>query len=166
MSSRGYAVTQVFQSIARFQHFPFAKFQGYYFHMQCLQTWPPLWSSCHCSWLQNQRSRFLFPALPDLTASVVWWSEFLATDPEVRDRLPALPDFLRSSGSGTGSTQPREYNWGATWKKKSGSGLENRDYGRRDPSRWPLDTLYPQNLALTSLTRGGRSVGIVRHSRI
>jgi hypothetical protein len=25
------------------------------------------------------------------------------------------PDFLRSSGSGTGSTQPREYNWGATW---------------------------------------------------
>jgi hypothetical protein len=23
--------------------------------------------------------------------------------------------FLRSSGSGTGSTQPREYNWGATW---------------------------------------------------
>jgi hypothetical protein len=29
--------------------------------------------------------------------------------------FPALPDFLRSSGSGTGSTQPREYNWGATW---------------------------------------------------
>jgi hypothetical protein len=25
-------------------------------------------------------------------------------------RFPALPDFLRSSGSGTGSTQPREYN--------------------------------------------------------
>jgi hypothetical protein len=24
--------------------------------------------------------------------------------------IPALPDFLRSSGSGTGSTQPREYN--------------------------------------------------------
>jgi hypothetical protein len=35
---------------------------------------------------------------------------FLATDPEVRVRFPALPDFLRSSGSGTGSTQPREYN--------------------------------------------------------
>jgi hypothetical protein len=29
----------------------------------------------------------------------------------VRDSFPALPDFLRSSGSGTGSTQPREYNW-------------------------------------------------------
>jgi hypothetical protein len=32
----------------------------------------------------------------------------LATDPEVRGRFPALPDFLRSSGSGTGPTQPRE----------------------------------------------------------
>jgi hypothetical protein len=27
-------------------------------------------------------------------------------------------DFLRSSGSGTGSTQPREDNWGATWIEK------------------------------------------------
>jgi hypothetical protein len=44
------------------------------------------------------------------TASVVWWSELLATDPEVGVRFQALPDFLRSSGSGTGSTQPREYN--------------------------------------------------------
>jgi hypothetical protein len=29
---------------------------------------------------------------------------------EVRVRFLTLPDFLRSSGSGTGSTQPREYN--------------------------------------------------------
>jgi hypothetical protein len=43
-----------------------------------------------------------------MTASV--WSEFLATDLEVRVRLPALPDFLRSSESGTGSTQSHEYN--------------------------------------------------------
>jgi hypothetical protein len=35
----------------------------------------------------------------------------------VRVRFPALPDFPRSSGSGTGSTQPREYNWRAIWKK-------------------------------------------------
>jgi hypothetical protein len=39
---------------------------------------------------------------------VVEWSEFLATDPEVRVRFPALPYFLRSCGSGTGSTEPRE----------------------------------------------------------
>jgi hypothetical protein len=47
-------------------------------------------------------------------------------------------------------------------RKISGSGLENREYGRRDPSRLPRDTLYPQKLALTSLPSGGRSVGIVR----
>jgi hypothetical protein len=34
--------------------------------------------------------------------------------------------------------------------------------GRGDPLRWPRDTLYPQKLALTSPTSGGRSIGIVR----
>jgi hypothetical protein len=33
---------------------------------------------------------------------------------------------------------------------------------RGNPFRWPRDTLYPQKLALTSPTSGGRSVGIVR----
>jgi hypothetical protein len=47
--------------------------------------------------------------------------------------------------------------------KSSGSGLENpiNDRGG-DPLRWPRDRLYPQKLALTSPTSGGRSVGIVR----
>jgi hypothetical protein len=40
--------------------------------------------------------------------------EFLATDPEVRVRFPALPDFLRCNGSGTGKSKPLEYNCGAT----------------------------------------------------
>jgi hypothetical protein len=44
---------------------------------------PPLWSSGQSFWLQIQRSRV---------------------------RSPALPVFLSSSGSGTGSTQPREVN--------------------------------------------------------
>jgi hypothetical protein len=52
---------------------------------------PLLWSSGQSTWLQIQRSRVLFPA---------------------------LPDFLKSSGCGMGSTQPREYNCGAAWKKK------------------------------------------------
>jgi hypothetical protein len=46
-------------------------------------------------------------------------------------------------------------------RKSSGSGLESRGYGRRDPSRLPRGTLYTQKLALTSPTCGGRSVGIV-----
>jgi hypothetical protein len=46
-------------------------------------------------------------------------------------------------------------------RKSSGFGLESREYGCRDPSHWPRGTLYPQQLALTSLTSGGRLVGIV-----
>jgi hypothetical protein len=42
-------------------------------------------------------------------ASVVYCSEFLATDPEVPGSIAALPEFLRSRGSRAGSTQPREY---------------------------------------------------------
>jgi hypothetical protein len=45
---------------------------------------PPLWSSDQSSWLQIQRSSF--------------------------DSRPALPDFLGSIGSRTGSTPPHEYN--------------------------------------------------------
>jgi hypothetical protein len=31
-------------------------------------------------------------------------------------------------------------------RKSSGSGLESREYGRRDPSRLPRDALYPQKV--------------------
>jgi hypothetical protein len=43
-------------------------------------------------------------------------------------------------------------------RNSSGSGLGNREYGSGDPLCWPRNTLYPQNLALTSLASGGRSV--------
>jgi hypothetical protein len=45
-----------------------------------------------------------------MAASVVSWSEFLATDPDVRARFPPLPDFLRSSGIHSSSrVQLRSY---------------------------------------------------------
>jgi hypothetical protein len=53
-----------------------------------------------------------------MTASVVYWSEFLAKGPEIWVRFPALPHFLRSSGSGPGTTQLSEDNSGATGKNK------------------------------------------------
>jgi hypothetical protein len=46
-------------------------------------------------------------------------------------------------------------------RRSRGSGLGNREYGRRDPSRWPRDTLYPQKCELSSPTSGGCSIGIV-----
>jgi hypothetical protein len=45
---------------------------------------------------------------------------------------------------------------------RSGSGLESREYGRRDPLCSPRNSLYPKKFELTSPTSGGRSVGIVR----
>jgi hypothetical protein len=77
----------------------FRAFRGIssHFTQSSLWDWSLLWSSGHSYWLQIQRSR-------------VW---FLA-----------LPDFPRSGVSGTGSTQPREDNWGADLKTSSDSGLQ------------------------------------------
>jgi hypothetical protein len=47
-------------------------------------------------------------------------------------------------------------------RNSNGSGLENWEYGRGDPLRWPRGALYSQKLAQTSPTCCGRSVGIVR----
>jgi hypothetical protein len=82
----------------------------------------------------------------------------------------------RGPGSIPGATTFSERWWiwsgvhSASWvqlggllgRKSNGSGLEIQEYGRRDPSRWPHGTLYPQMLALTSPTRSGRSIGVVR----
>jgi hypothetical protein len=46
--------------------------------------------------------------------------------------------------------------------KRSGFGLENRDYGRRGSDALTTRTLYPLKFVLYSPTNGGRSVGTVR----
>jgi hypothetical protein len=47
-------------------------------------------------------------------------------------------------------------------RNSRGSGLKNREYGRRDPLCRPRNTLYPQKFALISTTSGSRPVGTVR----
>jgi hypothetical protein len=58
--------------------------------VRCTTYSPTLCSSGQSSWLQIRRSRVQFPGTTR----------------------------KKNSEFGTGSTQPREYNWGATWKKK------------------------------------------------
>jgi hypothetical protein len=86
------------------------------------------------SWLQNQRSWF------DSRRYQIFWEVGLERGPLCL--ASTIEELLE--------------------RKRSGSGLEKRDYGRRDPLRWPHDTIYPQKLALTSPPKGGRSVGIIR----
>jgi hypothetical protein len=43
-------------------------------------------------------------------------------------------------------------------RNNSGSGQESREYGRRNPLCWPRNILYPQKLALTLPTSGGRGL--------
>jgi hypothetical protein len=75
---------------------------------------PPLWSSCQSSWLQIQRSGF------DSRCYQIFW-EIVGLKRGPLSLVSTNKALLR--------------------RKSSGSGLENREYGRRDPSRWPRCTL-------------------------
>jgi hypothetical protein len=90
---------------------------------------PPPWSSVQSSWLQIQRSRF-----DSRRYHIIWEVVGLERGP------PSLASTTEE----------------LLGRNSSGSGLESRDYGPRDPSRWPRSTLYSQNLALTSPTGGVR----------
>jgi hypothetical protein len=96
---------------------------------------PPLWSSGQSSWLQIER-----PGFYSRHYQIFW-------------EVVGLERGSLSLVSITEELLDRE---------SSGFGLENREYGSRDPSRWLRGTLYPQKWALTSPTSGCRSVGILR----
>jgi hypothetical protein len=81
---------------------------------------PPLWSSGQRFWLQIQGPGF------DSRRYQIFW--------EVVD--------LERGPLSLVSTIEELLEW-----KINGSGLEIREYGSRDPSRWPRGTLYPQMLA-------------------
>jgi hypothetical protein len=61
----------------------------------------------------------------------------LAVDPDAQVRFPGLPDFLEWEWSGleSGPLSPVSTTQELLGRKSSGSGLEKREYGRRDPSR-------------------------------
>ena len=83
----------------------------------------------------------------------------LFQETEVPGSIPALPDFLSSSGSGTGSTQLREVKLRSYLNKKVAAQILTA-VGNRCANY--VTPLYPQKLALTSPTDSGRSVGMVR----
>jgi hypothetical protein len=99
--------------------------------LQVLFTWPPLWSSGHSSWLQVQRSEF------DSRRYKIF-GEVVGLERGPLSLVSATEELLQ--------------------RKNISSGLENRDYGRKDPPHWRRDKKVGTNLA----TSACHSVGIVR----
>jgi hypothetical protein len=95
----------------------------------------PLWSSGQSSWLQIRSSGF------DFRRYQIFW-KVVGLERGPLSLVSTIEELLG--------------------RKNSCSSIESQEYGRRDPSRLPRDTFYTQKLSLTSLTRSGRSVGIVR----
>jgi hypothetical protein len=75
--------------------------------------WPSLWSSGQSSWLQMQRSGF------ESRRYHIFW-EVVGLKQGLLSLVRTIEELLQ--------------------RKSSGSGLENRDYDRRDPLRWLRDT--------------------------
>jgi hypothetical protein len=82
---------------------------------------PPLWSSGQSSCLQIQRSGF------DSRHYEIFW-KVVGLERGPLSLMSTTEELLGS--------------------KSRGSGLENRDYGSKDPSRLPRGTFYQQTLAL------------------
>jgi hypothetical protein len=79
--------------------------------------WPPLWSSGQSSWLHIQRSWL------DSRRCQIFW-EVVGLEQGPLSLVSTIEELLEG--------------------KHSDYGLENREYSRRDPSRWPRGTVYPR----------------------
>jgi hypothetical protein len=84
--------------------------------------WPPLWSSGQSSWLQIQGSGL------DFWCYQIFW-EVVGLERSPLSLVSTTEELLG--------------------RKNSGSGLESREYGRKDAWHCPRDTLYPQKLSVT-----------------
>jgi hypothetical protein len=81
--------------------------------MMCLKgIGPPQLSSGQSSWLQILRSRF------DSRRCQIFW-EVVGLERGPLSLVSAIKELL--------------------WRNSNGPGLESRDCGRKDPSRWPRD---------------------------
>jgi hypothetical protein len=109
------------------------------FMTRCLHTavlrCPLLWSSGQRSWPQIQRSGFN-------SGRYQIFCEVVGLERGPLSLVSTIEELLE--------------------RKSNGSGIESREYGRRDPSRRPRGILYPQKLEITSPTSGGRAMGTVR----
>jgi hypothetical protein len=127
---------------------------------------PPLWSSGQSSWLHNGDVLCFLCYVEESRPPLLSSGRVYGCKSRGPGSIPgATRIFWEVVGLERGSFSLVNTIEELLGRKSSGSGLERREYGRRDPSRWPRDTLYPQKLALTWPTSGGRSVGIFR-SRI
>jgi hypothetical protein len=129
-------------------------------------SWPPLWSSGQSSWLQNGDvlcflwgTNWIYICYVEESRSPLWssgqscWPQIHRSVFDSR-RYQIFWEVVSLERGPLSLVSTIEELLG---RKSSGSGLESREYGRRDPSR---DT--QQKLALSSLISGCRSVGIVR----
>jgi hypothetical protein len=108
---------------------------GFPYWIPCLSERLPLWPSGQISCLQIQRS-----GLGSRHYQIFW--EVVGLEWGPLNLVRTIGELLE--------------------RKNSGSGLENCEYDRKGPSRWPRDIICSQKFALTSLTSGCRSPVIFR----
>jgi hypothetical protein len=102
---------------------------------------PPLWSNGQSSWLHNWDvlwflwgTNRIYKCYVEESRPSLWSSGQSSCLQNLRSVFdPGPTKFSEKQWVWNWSTQPREYNWGATWKECSGSGLKNREYACRDP---------------------------------